>query len=338
MCAAAFVVWYFAGDWIFDDMKTSVSLYELAGKAGFRSRQGALLRVQFDDGLIGYADCHPWKELGAAPLEEQLRALAQNNHTPLIKRSLYFARLDAEARAKGVSLFKGLAIPASHWLVPNLTHCNFADVEAAIQRGFPALKIKIDEHIAEELPRLERLLATLPPQIKLRLDFNQKLSSDAFKGAFKAISRWHDRVEFYEDPFAFESSAWEEMQGRGAHLACDQHATKAIALPHVAKVLVLKPAVQAEDPFLHLLGTPQRVVITSCLDHPVGQLAAAYVAAECNRRVAGRMLTCGLMSHHAYQPNEFSAQLQAKGPVLQPPSGTGFGFDDLLKRQQWKSL
>lgn len=319
-------------------MKIAYSPYELTGKTGFRNRHGALLQVQFDDGSIGYADCHPWTEVGDAFLEDQLRSAIQKKPTPLMQRSLHFARLDAQARAKGVSLFKGLAIPASHWFLPSLMHWDVADVNKAIQGGFPAIKIKIGDNFPEELIHLEKLLTTLPQHIKLRLDFNQKLSQDQFKSAFKALSRWHDRVEFYEDPFAFETNAWAEMQGKGAALACDKDAPQAIAQPYVAKILVLKPAILSEEPFLNVLGSPQRVVVTSYLDHPLGQLSAAYVAALCNQKAAGRLLPCGLMSHHAYQPNAFSEQLHAKGPVLQQPAGTGFGFDDLLKRQLWKKL
>jgi O-succinylbenzoate synthase len=69
-------------------------------------REGALLRN--DD---GFADVHPWPELGDAPLDEQLALLADGQITPLTRASLQCAALDRNARRRGVSLFEGLTIP-----------------------------------------------------------------------------------------------------------------------------------------------------------------------------------------------------------------------------------
>ena len=63
------------------------------------ARRGALIRV---DG--GFADVHPWPELGDAPLDEQLALLARGETTPLTRASLHWARVDADARARGVSI------------------------------------------------------------------------------------------------------------------------------------------------------------------------------------------------------------------------------------------
>ena len=59
-------------------------------------RRGALLRV---DG--GFADVHPWPELGDANLDDQLALLARGETTPLTRASLQFASIDAAARDRG---------------------------------------------------------------------------------------------------------------------------------------------------------------------------------------------------------------------------------------------
>ena len=74
------------------------------------TRRGALVRVG-----NGFADVHPWPELGDAPLERQLTMLARGETTALTRRSLELARIDSDARARSVSLFAGLTIPLSHW-------------------------------------------------------------------------------------------------------------------------------------------------------------------------------------------------------------------------------
>ncbi|PYQ33811.1 MAG: hypothetical protein DMF57_08030, partial [Acidobacteria bacterium] len=73
-------------------------------------RRGALIRIGG-----GFADIHPWPEFGDAPLDAQIATLARGQTTPLTRRSLEMAALDAQARDRGVSLFEGVSIPESHW-------------------------------------------------------------------------------------------------------------------------------------------------------------------------------------------------------------------------------
>src|SRR5947207_12510223 len=92
--------------------------YELVPKRRLSAiagrRVGALIRIS-----DGFADVHPWPELGDLPLDEQLSLLARGVTTPLTARSLCFAALDAEARAASRNLFEGLTIPPSHWPGPD---------------------------------------------------------------------------------------------------------------------------------------------------------------------------------------------------------------------------
>src|SRR3954463_14889162 len=73
-------------------------------------RLGALIRVG-----DGFADVHPWPELGDAPLDQQLALLARGETTALTRASLRFAELDAAARHDGRWLFERVTIPMSHW-------------------------------------------------------------------------------------------------------------------------------------------------------------------------------------------------------------------------------
>jgi len=89
-----------------------------------------------------------------------------------------------------------------------------------------------------------------------------------------------------------------------------------------------KPAVDGPIPEL------PRVVVTSYLDHPIGQLGAAYAAS-----VSKCLEPCGLLSHTAYKKNPFSERFQIVNERLVPDqSGTGIGYDDLLENMNWKRL
>lgn len=283
--------------------------YALKAKNFPMEREGALLRI---DG--GVADCHPWVELGDLPLKVQLEKLARGETTRLTGQSLFFASLDRRAREEQRSLFEGATIPSSHELLLKISD--------QIPEG-PLLKIKMGK--AEEL---NCLLEQKP--FRLRLDFNCKISERDFEHFLEEIKPWHSYIDCIEDPFPYDELKWQRIQDRyGVNLACDAASERAINKPLSANVLVLKPAVQPHLPFKKV---PQKLIVTSYLDHPIGQLSAAFIASRLDVDV------CGLCSHLVYQTNEFSEQLPQKGPYLTPPSGTGFGYDELLNKLKWKRL
>lgn len=251
-------------------------------------REGALLRAG-----EGFADVHPWPELGDAPLNEQLALLARGETTALTRASLRCAELDGDARRRGVSLFEGLSIPLSHW--PGNDPPD----------GFDTVKLK--------------RVMDVPAHVRIRIDFNARLSAEEFLRVAETLPR--ERIDFIEDPCPYDENLWRELGARtGLRLALDRFTGH-------ADVLVHKPALQTEWP-VH-----QDVVVTSYMDHAIGQMYAAYVAAT--HRVNAR---CGLMTHVLYEPDAFFERVGRDGARLLPPRGTGLGFDDLLERLPWKSI
>jgi O-succinylbenzoate synthase len=269
-------------------MRIDVHRYTLRRPNGV-TRQGALLRV--DD---GYADVHPWPELGDAPLDEQLALLARGETTALTRASLHLAALDRDARQRGVSLFDGLTIPESHW--PGNDPPD----------GFDTVKTK------GVLP--------VPEHVRIRIDFNASLSADEFLRVAETLPK--ERIDFIEDPCPYDPATWRTLRERtGLRLALDR-------FPGQADVLVHKPALSVDYP-----SFAGEVVVTSYMDHPVGQFGAAWIAATHN--VSAR---CGLMTHVLYEPDAFLERICRDGARLLPPEGTGLGFDDLLAGLRWMSL
>jgi O-succinylbenzoate synthase len=253
-------------------------------------RRGALIRIGG-----GFADIHPWPELGDAPLEAQIAALARGQTTPLTRRSLEMAAIDAQARDRGVSLFDGVSIPESHWPGDDPPP------------EFDTVKLKGIDRI--------------PPNVRLRIDFNCTLRPEEFLMIAEGLPR--DRVDFVEDPCPYDPDVWTALREQtGLRLALD----RTIAEEGV-DVLVIKPALQ------DVPRTGKEIVVTSYMDHPVGQLHAALVAAR-----GATSARCGLVTHVLFEPNDFSERLRLEGARLVPPGGTGIGFDDLLERLPWKKL
>lgn len=269
----------------------------LSGVARPGPREGALLR--FDD---GFADLHPWPELGNATLDEQLAALRRGHPTPQVRASRRLAAADGDARRRGVSLFAGLTIPESHWTGPDPVS------------GFDTAKVKGVED--------------LPDGVRLRVDFNATLDADEFLAVAARLPR--ERIDFVEDPVRFDPATWRALRkATGLRLALD------LAAPHGrfaesdgVDVIVHKPAVHERFPEFE-----GEIAVTTYMDHPVGQFGAAWVAAS--NRVSPR---CGLFTHVLFQPDPFIERVCADGARLLPPAGTGVGFDDLLEALPWKAL
>lgn len=264
----------------------------LSGVAAEGARVGALLRIG-----EGFADLHPWPELGDLPLEEQLAMLARAETTAQSAASLQLARLDGEARARGVSLFDGLTIPESHW--PG------NDPPA----GFDTVKIKGVMHV--------------PDDVRIRIDFNATLTPAEFLDITETLVE--ERIDFIEDPCPYDDETWANLRDvTGLRLAVD----RVVPSGSSYDVLVHKPALRSEWP-----EEGREIVVTSYMDHPVGQFGAAYVAAS-----HATSTHCGLMTHVLYEPDAFIERVERDGARLLPPKGTGIGFDDLLENLPWKML
>jgi len=262
-------------------------------------RRGALIRVE-----DGFADVHPWPELGDAPLDVQLALLARGELTPLTRASLRFAALDAAARVNGRSLFEGLTIPRSHW--PGVDH----------PPDFDVVKLKSAE--------------TIPSGVRLRIDFNGTLSPEQFLHIASSLP--HERIDFIEDPCPYDAAVWRRLRVQsGLRLARDRCALSDRSMAPGEEsgfdVAIVKPAVDS------LTTEISGVVVTSYMDHPIGQLCAAYTAAA-----AAITTTCGLVTHVLFENDPFIERMQIQETRLVPPAGTGWGFDDLLQSLPWRTL
>jgi O-succinylbenzoate synthase len=266
----------------------------LSAVAAEGARRGALIRV---DG--GVADVHPWPELGDLPLDEQLARLARGETTALTHASLEFASIDAAARRDGRSLFDGLTIPPSHWPGPDPPP------------EFDTVKLKS--------------IDVIPDRVRLRIDFNATLTAEEFVQIGATLPR--ERIDFIEDPCPYDAVVWRELRAKtGLRLALDRAPSSWCPLSSY-DVLILKPAIQA------IPCSDTEIVVTSHMDHPIGQLCAAYAAATANITS-----TCGLITHVLFENDAFIERMRIDGTRLVPPGGTGWGFDDLLEKLPWEKL
>jgi O-succinylbenzoate synthase len=278
-----------------------------------RILEGFLIRV---DG--GYGGVQPWPELGDASLEEQWQALRAGGSTPLLERAHYCAAVDGAARREGRSLFEGMAVPRSHATVTGP-----ADFVALRAEGFERVKLKGARDWQPVLRQMEEAVAA---GLRLSIDFNGVLDEAVFGAFAKAASALRAWVDFVEDPVPYDPVVWVRLrQATGWCLALDRAPS---GKGGGYDLRVLKPALDG------MATRPGPVVITSYMDHPLGQAFAAWEAA----RYAGVVAGAGLLTHRLFEADAFQHNLSARGPEWIGPGGTGLGFDDLLAALPWIPL
>ncbi|MEM6910916.1 MAG: enolase C-terminal domain-like protein [Verrucomicrobiota bacterium] len=291
---------------------------------------GALIRRGDGVGCL-----HPWEALGDASLEAELSALRSGQPLALGERALECAREDGRARRGEYSLFRGLDLPRCH---ATLTRPSEEAFEEAWAQGFSRFKVKARPD-QQQLDLALAGISRLPPEARIRFDFNEEGNVHFLTLWLSRLSREQKaRIEFLEDPFPYEDPRdWREFHGRmRIPLALDQHLRDAVR--GESQVGVIKPAVENPPKILAQHPQIQDWVVTSYMDHPVGQAYAAWWAAHLDQSYEWGETFHGLATHQLFEPTPFSEELHMMGDRLIPPKGTGLGFNELLDKLPWKLL
>lgn len=295
-------------------------------------------RREFDGALIqidgGFGCIHPWPELGDPTLEKCLADLAGARRWPIVRRAIRCTEYDRVARDFDYSLFEEMEVPKSH---ATLALADANEVGLAVEAGFTTVKLKAGRDLAKEKKFLTSMVLEYP-SLKWRLDFNESLTHEQatdFLLDLDHVIRF--AIDFVEDPCPYSDSSWSELRGKTRlKLAVDREAAPLTA---AAQIMVIKPAV--DEPFLlgeAAVAQNQRVMMTSYMDHPVGQAFAAWEAARLELQFPGLVGLCGLQTHHLFEADEFTEALGDWSPEFKVPEGTGLGFNDLLDSLPWTKL
>lgn len=310
-------------------LRSEVSLNAASHRRVF---PGALLRVG-----SGYGCVHPWPEFGDAPIEEQLRLLAEGVTTPLTAMALHCAEIDGAAREAGVSLFQGLEIPRSHYSWSFAQNTN-DQIQRVVQEGWLAIKAKGFANYGETTRFMENCLRFSEDSgLRFRVDFNGCLDATAFEKFVEFMPvRVYRQLDFVEDPFPYEAQAWERCRQRwGVKLALDKgwrDGTEGF------DAVVVKPARRDWRTVAETHPT-QPLVLTSAMDHALGQMFAAYQAAVARQQIGDRIGLCGLSTQHLFAEDAFFERVQARGGFLSADqSGGGLGFGEVLEKLPWRRL
>ncbi len=291
--------------------------------------EGALIQV---DG--GFGCIHPWPELGDPTLDQCLTDLQGRRRWPIVRRALRCAEYDRAARVFDDSLFDEMEVPQSH---ATLAKPHAAEVVLAVEAGFTTIKLKAGRDLEREASLLTEMTREFP-KLRWRLDFNETLTPDqATQFLLDLNEASRAAIDFIEDPCPYSETAWTELRKKTRiNLAVDREAAP---LSKAAQYMIIKPMI--DEPFLlgeAAMQNQQRAIVTSYMDHPVGQAFAAWEAARLGLQLPGVVGLCGLQTHHLFEADAFTEMLGPWSPDFKAPPGTGIGFDDLLDALPWTRL
>ena len=323
-------------------MKVFYSPYELIPDAGtvLNSRgatenKGSLLKVEFPNGTIGYSDLRPHPELGDQDLKFHLKSLDQQQPTIQAKKSLFFAEIDAKARASNESLFKNLKLPQTHYAAGSLANFRIEQTQTITESGYTHIKFKTGIDLVKERYNLSELLKQCE-SLSVRLDFNESLSSTQFINWLEAFKPDElCRIDFIEDPFRFEQEAWSKI--KNVSLGIDRQVSPKVVKDKPWLIPVIKPAINDLSVFFKE-PAKQRIIFTNYMDHPLGEMAAIFESAKYYQETHTTIQTCGLRTSHLFKSSAYSELILGSGPELKTAEGFGLGFDQLLEQEPWQIL
>lgn len=288
---------------------------------------GSLLKIEFQDGKIGYSSIRPWPTLGDDPLQIQMDKLKKNQLTPLTQKSLYFARIDADYRARKENVFKGKILLQNH-IMKSYEKLNNDEIVKIKENGFKFIKVKFGINYKKEIEFIKKYAKILIQiQLKLRIDFNSSLDLKKTFEFFTEIKNEISIIDFVEDPCPYNYENWAKIQENfDVNLALDEKPTNFNFhkdCVQAFRVIVLKPAKE----IIPLQEFNLRVVFTDYMDHPVGAASAEYEAQLFYQQFQNKKEHCGFLSYTLFDENPYSSQMKV--------DGAGFGFGNLLEKENW---
>jgi o-succinylbenzoate synthase len=298
----------------------------VTARGGFAVREGWLVRLVTDAGLIGYGDCAPLPQAGTENMDSAVACLSGLTAVlPGLSLEGALGRINAGAVGAPAAccgletalldlLAQQAGLPLARWLNPSssaavkvnamlggLDQQVIERALAAVAEGYSVLKLKVGLAAGhEEIPLLHDLVRCLPADVSLRLDancaWNEKEAGD-FLGALAGLL-----VESVEDPLAnpdmerwcrlqaavpFPLAADESLRIMGADAVFSQSPVRRVIL----KPMVLGGLVSALALARRAREAGMECVVTTTVDSAVGVTAVLHLAAAVANDLAHGLAT-----------------------------------------------
>jgi hypothetical protein len=272
-----------------------------------KTSDGLLLRF-VDESIAGgesFSLYHPIETLGDLPIREFLNS---DEKRQLLTDKILNLSLNANENISG--------LVESYYLSSSWNHL-LKNKDKIFKDGFKLVKLK-----AANLKEIDfRILDELP--FDYIFDFNGREKLESFKSLDKASKFFlKERTKYIEDPYQLNLKTNEKMDFK---LASDF-----INYKDQSDYFIVKPTGFNHNPFVESKQNTlnKSLVVTSYLDHPVGQLLAAKWA------VHNKIFNaCGLWTHVVFESNAYSELFKTTGKI---DLGLKDEFISLLKNEEWR--
>jgi o-succinylbenzoate synthase len=302
------------------------------------ARDLLLLRVEDDDGVVGYGEAAPFEPYDGVSLQAVSDALrgAANGAPPQARAAEEMARLDLEARREGRSVGE----PGAEAIAVNRTLAAGPPEEAArraaegLRDGFACFKVKVG--LPDDAERVAAVRAAIGPWPALRVDANGAWSVDEAIAAIDQL-RAYD-LELVEQPCRTLEELAEVRRAVDVRVAADEPIAtaddvRAAAAAGACDVVNVKlaPSGGFEAARATIAAARENGLepyLSSTLDGPWGIAAALQLAAS--ERLS---LACGLATLELFDAALARVLPGPRAGLLAVPQGPGLGVsvaDDVL--------
>ena len=304
------------------------------------SRDLVLLRIEDDDGAVGYGEAAPFEPYDGIPLEAVVDALANGSidadAPPQARAAEEMARLDLEARRDG----RAIGEPGADAIAVNRTLGGGPPVEVArraaegVRAGFSCFKVKVG--LPDDDERVAAVREAIGPWPALRVDANGAWSVDEAIDAVERLSR-HD-LQLVEQPCRSLEELAAVREAVKVPIAADEPVASADDVRAAAEagacdiVNVKLAASGGFEPARAAIAAAREhglePYLSSTLDGPWGIAAALQLAAS--ERLS---LACGLATLELFDAELARALPGPRAGLLAVPQGPGLGVsvdDDAL--------
>jgi o-succinylbenzoate synthase len=294
------------------------------------SRELLLLRIEDDDGAVGYGEAAPLESYDGVTLDEVLAALRNGSDGPPQARAAEeMALLDLEASRAG----RAIGEPGAEVIPVNRTLAGGPPAEVAeraaagVREGYSCFKLKVG--LPDDEERVAAVREAIGPWPALRIDANGAWSTDEAVAAIKRLARFD--LQLVEQPCATLEELATVRRAVEVPIAADESVAtaddvRAAAAGEACDVVNVKLApsggfTAAREALREAASHGLGAFLSSTLDGPWGIAAALQLAA--GERV---QLACGLATLELFDATLALALPPPADGVLVVPQGPGLGL------------
>jgi o-succinylbenzoate synthase len=293
------------------------------------ARELLALRVEDDDGAVGWGEAAPFEPYDGVSLDAVAAALgAGDGGPPQARAAREMARLDLEARRAG----RPVGEPGAEAIAVNRTLAAGPPDEVArhaaegVRAGFACFKVKVG--LPDDAARVGAVRAAIGPWPALRVDANGAWSAREAVAAIDALGE-HD-LELVEQPCRTLEELAEVRRAAGVPVAADEPIASAGDVRAAAAAeacdfvnVKLAPSGGFEAARATIAAAREHGLepyLSSTLDGPWGIAAALQLAAS--ERLS---MACGLATLELFDARIARALPPPRHGLMAVPQGPGLG-------------